>query len=48
MDIVEKYNLNTLDITNPLIKSILDKSIAKKSHEVSSIANKLYKKLIDN
>lgn len=47
MNIVEKYNLNTLDITNPLIQSLLDKSIDKKSREVSSIAHKLYTKIID-
>ncbi|KEH89317.1 hypothetical protein Z967_10680 [Clostridium novyi A str. 4540] len=45
MNIVEKYDLNTLDITNPLIRSLLDKSIAKRANEVSSIANKLYNKL---
>ncbi|NFO67026.1 hypothetical protein FDC27_08645 [Clostridium botulinum] len=48
MELVEKYKLNELDITNPLIKALLDKSIAKKSNEVSSIANRIYKKLINN
>ena len=47
MNIVEKYNLNTLDVTNPLIQSLLDKSIDKKSKEISSIAHKLYNKIIN-
>ncbi|MDF2882890.1 MAG: hypothetical protein K0R54_3447 [Clostridiaceae bacterium] len=46
--IVEKYHLNELDITNPLIKSLLDKSIDKNKSTVSSIASKLYYKITEN
>jgi hypothetical protein len=45
--VVEKYSLNTLGVTNPLIQSLLDKSISKKRKEVASIAHKLYIKILE-